>query len=266
MGDIRNIKKKAIKNKILPIIKYENLFKKVLKIQENPSSYELKLFQKIQKYIKFISWIPSLKMVAICNSLSMYATKNTWSDIDLFIVTTKNRLWITRIIITFIFQVFGVRRHGNKIKNRFCLSFFITEEAMDFSHFAIENDIYLYFWIYYLKPIYNKNYTYENFVKANEKMWINEENLHIDNLRFLIKSKNYKIWHKKKENFISKLFIKITDLIEIIIKKILLPRTIKKSQNLKNNSWIIIENNILKFHDNDKRLEIRDKIIRMSKT
>jgi len=42
---------------------YHNKFKKLLNIKENPSKYELELFKKTQKYIKFISWIPGLKFV-----------------------------------------------------------------------------------------------------------------------------------------------------------------------------------------------------------
>jgi len=41
---------------------------------------------------------------------------------------------------------------------------------MDFSKIAIENDIYLFYWIYYLKPILNKDNTYECFIKANKSM------------------------------------------------------------------------------------------------
>jgi hypothetical protein len=43
---------------------------------------------------------------------------------------------------------------------------------MDFSNFAVENDIYLYFWIVYLKPILNYDNTYENFLRANNS-WAN---------------------------------------------------------------------------------------------
>jgi hypothetical protein len=38
---------------------------------------------------------------------------------------------------------------------------------MNFSDFAVENDIYLYFWIVYLKPILNFDNTFENFISVN---------------------------------------------------------------------------------------------------
>ncbi|MDP3380553.1 MAG: hypothetical protein Q8S84_03310 [bacterium] len=38
---------------------------------------------------------------------------------------------------------------------------------MDFSDWKIENDIYLYFWIVYFKPILNYDNTYELFIEKN---------------------------------------------------------------------------------------------------
>lgn len=73
------------------------------------------LFERAQKYLKWVAWIPGLRMVAICNSLSMYAS-DLDSDIDLFVVSDPRRMWLTRILMTGIFQILGVRRHGNKVK------------------------------------------------------------------------------------------------------------------------------------------------------
>lgn len=41
-------------------------------------------------------------MIAICNSLSMFATKSD-SDIDLFIVTDAKMLWYVRFFVTLKF-------------------------------------------------------------------------------------------------------------------------------------------------------------------
>ena len=89
------------------------------------------------------------------------------SDIDLFVITQKNRLWTVRIIITFIFALFRERKTSTKHAGKFCLSFFITEETLDFSSIAIEQDIYLAYWIETLVPIYDKNQCLKNFRAAN---------------------------------------------------------------------------------------------------
>jgi hypothetical protein len=62
---------------------------------------------------------------------------------------------------------------------------------MDFSKIAIKNDIYLFYWIYYLKPILNKNKIYENFIEINNKLGIKSNVLHNDNIKY-IKIQTYK--------------------------------------------------------------------------
>jgi len=51
----------------------------------------------------------------------------------------------------------------------FCLSFFITEEHLNFDDIRLQpDDPYLDRWMYTLIPLVNKNATYEHFMKVNE--------------------------------------------------------------------------------------------------
>lgn len=70
----------------------------LLGVKKNPSPEEKELFHKTQDFIQSIRWIPGLRMVAISNSLAMYATHRE-SDIDLFIITAPHRLWIVRTLV-----------------------------------------------------------------------------------------------------------------------------------------------------------------------
>lgn len=142
---------------------FEKLQKK-LKINQTPSQIDVDYINKTKKYIKLIKWIPWLKMIAVWNSIWMNASKKD-SDIDLFIVTSPNRMWLVRFLISIIFQVLWVRKTEKKHAWRFCLSFFCTTDWMNFSNFAIEKDIYLYFWIVYLKPILDYDDTFSTFIK-----------------------------------------------------------------------------------------------------
>ncbi|MDD4529972.1 MAG: hypothetical protein PHO80_00255 [Candidatus Gracilibacteria bacterium] len=246
------------------MLEYHEKFKKFFEIKNEPNAEELALFQKTQKYLKYVAWIPGLKMIAVCNSLSMFASKKN-SDIDLFVITHPKRLWIVRILMTLIFQILGVRRRGNKIAGRFCLSFFVTENALDFSKIAIENDIYLYFWIYYLKPVFDKDETYKRFLEINKSSGFfdsfhlvqNDEALKIFPLQsegqFLKGKYNYELDNSK-----------ILDLLENFLKKIFLPKTLEHKKKLGDPFGLIVSDNILKFHDNDKRIKIRKQIIKNS--
>ena len=143
-------------------------FIKHFKIKNSPSNIEKEFFNKTEKYLKYISWIPWLKMIWIWNSISMNCASKD-SDIDLFIVTWPNSMWLNRIIITIIFQLLWVRKTANKHAWRFCLSFFATTNWLNFTNWKIEDDIYLYFWIIYFKPILNFDNTYDYFIKQNSK-------------------------------------------------------------------------------------------------
>ncbi len=65
---------------------YKETFDTLMGTREEPNRHEKHLLQRAQKYIQKLAWIPGIEMIAVVNSLSMFAT-HTDSDIDLFIVT-----------------------------------------------------------------------------------------------------------------------------------------------------------------------------------
>jgi hypothetical protein len=177
---------------------------------------------------------------------------NEDSDIDLFIITQKNRLWFVRIIITTIFQILWVRKNNKYHKGRFCLSFFSTIEWLDFWNFAIENDIYLYFWIVYLKPILDFDDTYKLFLEKNNN-WADfrQYNYIIENNKIFIKYTWSSTWNN----------LKILDFIERILKKVFLKKTLKTYEKIERPFWVIINDDILKFHNGDVREKVKEEII-----
>ncbi len=224
-------------------------FKQLLNIKKNSTNIENNFYKKTKKYIKFIKWIPWILMIWIGNSISMNSAK-TSSDIDLLIVTKNNSLWITRVLISLIFQILGVRKTSKKHSWRFCLSFFCTTNWMNFWNFAIKDDIYLYFWIVYFKPILDYNNTYNKFIETNQK-WAN-----FDEYKDIInENKKYIKYKSDKKQTKEKLWI-----IEKILKKIFLPKTLKNYNKLWRPYWIIINDDMLKFHNNDKRKEMKKKL------
>ena len=228
-------------------------FKKYFDIKENQSDIEKIFFKKTYKYINYIKWIPWLKMISIWNSLAMN-NANSESDIDLYIVTTRNSMWLNRIIITFLFQIIWVRKNDKKHAGRFCLSFFSTLDWMDFRKWKIENDIYLYFWIIYMKPILDYNNTYDNFINLN-KEWleINEyEDIINNNKKFIQYKKNTKNWL---------ILDKIITILDKVVKKLLLPKTLSHFEKIWKPYWVIINDDLLKFHNNDIRKEIKKEIL-----
>lgn len=228
---------------------FEN-FKDYLKIKENPWKIEKEFIEKTNKYLKYIKWIPWVKMIWIWNTISMNCA-NKDSDIDLFIVTSNKRIWIVRILITLIFQILLVRKNEKYHASRFCLSFFSTIDWLNFWDFAIENDIYLYFWIIYFKPILDFDETYNLFIEKNSKwanFW-NYKNILNENKSY-IKIKWESWWNKSK----------FLDFIENILKKVFLKKTLWTYKKIWKPFWVIIKDNMLKFHNWDIRKEIKEKL------
>jgi len=247
-------------------------FKYIQNIKDSPWKIEKKLLEKTIKYIDYIKWIPWLKMIAIWNSVAMNSA-NSDSDIDLFVVTQPKRMWFVRILITLIFQILLVRKTKDKHKARFCLSFFCTTNNLNFENISIGNDIYLFFWIVYLKPILDSWNTYERFIKKNSK-WCNFDkfkNIIEDNKKYIIFEDwedKVNIWKcsspldKGRQWGFLKYFQSFINLIDAFLKFIFLPKTKRTYKKLWTPFWVIINENMLKFHNDDMREKIRNEIIK----
>ena len=173
------------------------------------------------------------------------------SDIDLYIVTDKNAMWFVRIFVTFIFQIFWVRKDEKSHAGRFCLSFFSTIDWMDFWKFKIENDIYLYFRIVYFKPILDYNETYKKFLEINST-WAN-----FDDYKGIIEENKKFIKYKKNKKWSNIFFVWFFDK---ILKKIFLPKTLNHFERIWKPYGVIINDDLLKFHNWDIRQEISKKL------
>ena len=235
------------------IQKYTSLdkikFDKLLNNKSEESKIEKTFYRKTEKYLKFIKWVPWIKMVWIGNSISMNsASKN--SDIDLLIVTDKNKMWLVRILVTLIFQILWVRKNDKHHAGRFCLSFFCTVDWLDFSKFALKKDPYLYFWILYFKPILDFWNTYDLFIEKN-KSWADFWEFS-DIIKY-----NKKYIKYNKIPLLTKGGLGVV--LNNFFKKIFLPKTLKHYNKIGKPYWIIINDNILKFHNWDIRKEIADK-------
>ncbi|KKP38946.1 MAG: hypothetical protein UR28_C0011G0006 [Candidatus Peregrinibacteria bacterium GW2011_GWF2_33_10] len=214
--------------------------------------------KKLWEKINFWKWIfqitPFIKMVAVCNTLA-FNNPDENSDIDLFIVTQNNRLFISRTILTFLTSIFGLRRHGQKTEKRFCLSFWITENALNLENIQIKNnDPYLAFWCKTLKPIINKDNIYQKFLEINQR-WIGENDpcpcYNYPNKYFRPK-KEFSIQDKKLISKCSVLY-SLFSMLNSILCHWQLARCQIKMRNLNQNASVIVSKNMLKFHNVDMR-------------
>ena len=223
-------------------------------VKRAPDDHEKALLERARKYARILSWIPGIEMIAVVNSVSMYATHPD-SDIDFFIITRPKNIWFVRFFATTLLWSAGVWRHGEDIAWNICLSFFITTEAMDLEKIAIDNDIYLAFWIEYMIPLYNHSGTYEAFMEANN--W---------RTRYTWKAIK-ETWPIKTEesSYMELIHLKarvLTEMYDGLLKSFLMKKALKSFQEKWEPAWVIISDTMLKFHDNDQRTKIRDEIMK----
>ena len=215
-----------------------------------------KFWNRVKIYGQYLKSVPFVKMVAVCNNLA-YDNPSETSDIDLFIVIKSGRMWTSRLITTLILHFFGVRRYGKHIAGRFCLSFFITEKKLSMNELELKpEDPYLAYWTKLLTPIYGEE-MYENFKTHNSK-WLKEKY----GLKFSDNSKRHMFVEngsKIKRFFEYILNGKIGDLLENFLKKIFKKRTLHKMKHLGPEASVIVNDDILKFHNHDRRAEYLEK-------
>ena len=124
--------------------------------------------KKACKVVQYISRLPSVRGVAICNSLAYHFTREK-SDIDLFIISRRGTIWLARFFSTLIVKLLGMRPKEDNKKDTFCLSFFVDERYLDIENSMMNsNDIYYPYWVSNLIPVYNPDNLYEKFLEANK--------------------------------------------------------------------------------------------------
>jgi hypothetical protein len=126
-------------------------------------------------------WFPYIKGVAVSGSLSKnFAYEG--GDIDFFIITAANRLWLARsFFITFYYlaKLIG-------LKDFFCLNYFIDEHALEIS----EKNLYTAIEIATLKPQQGKD-VFDAFFAKNKWVYDYLPNCNMEDMQTGSKQKPY---------------------------------------------------------------------------
>ncbi len=236
-----------------------------IRIRENREKTSVKLWKKVYRFIPLLQLVPFIQMVAVCNTLAMN-NPTAASDIDLFIIANHGRLNLVRTLTTILFSVLGIRRHGNKIAGKFCLSFYMTDQDLNLEKIqqkidANLPDIYLAYWIISLQPIFD-NGIYKKILEENK--WLNLFFQRQPKPRFehLQKRGWLSFFGKIQELLLSGKMKKIGDFFEEKLSTSQQKRHQRNLQKLGPESSVIINNNMLKFHNIDRREEFAKKFLK----
>lgn len=110
-----------------------------------------------KRVARFLSKFPYVKGIAVSGSLSKnFATEKT--DIDFFIITAANRLWIARTFMHLYKKITFLTGR----QNWFCMNYYVDEAAMEIK----EKNIFTAIEIVTLMPMYGKDCLQE-FMESN---------------------------------------------------------------------------------------------------
>ena len=173
-----------------------------------------------------------------------------------------------RFFTNIILFCLGVRRHGKKIAERICLSFYIDEEHLDLSNLRIlPDDIHFIYWLKQMIPLFDTHNLFKEFKKAN--IWTKEYLPYYDTADELFPSnvENFFLPHLSPAGFslfLQKVLEKIAnkkrgEWLEKCLKKI---QHYKMKSSVKNiegtDRGVFISDGIIKLHEYDSRRIYRE--------
>ena len=123
-------------------------------------------FKKIRKIASIIKFIPFVRMVAVTGTLAMKNTQKS-SDLDLLVALKHGHIFTGRSLVTLATHILGVRRYGQKIANRICLNFFITDKSLRINI----QDLFSSSEYFFILPLFGYE-IFKEFQRAND--WIRE--------------------------------------------------------------------------------------------
>jgi hypothetical protein len=122
-------------------------------------------FQALSKAINILQMIPWIKMIAITGSAAAH-NMDKKDDMDIFIVSSKGRLWLTRGFTTIILKTLGKYFSEKDQAQKLCPNLLVDESAMAWN--PKNRNVYVAHEIVMMHPIVNKDETYFKFLKKNE--------------------------------------------------------------------------------------------------
>lgn len=210
--------------------------KKIIDIRLEREKESKKKYKIVQKVVSYLSCIPSISFIGISGALAMNNVKKD-DDIDLFVITQKNTLFTTRLLLLLILQFLGHRRTrmNSNVSDRICLNMLIDEEVINFR--KDRRDLYNAHEIVQMVPIFERDNMYKRFLLAN--IWVN---------KFLPNALNYRFLQSKRQINKDSFFSVVLRLFLCIPTLEFLARTVQMLSIKKHQTTEFISNHFLAFH------------------
>lgn len=217
-------------------------------------------WRRARQVASVLRLVPFVRFIGVVNTLALDNARPE-SDIDLFIIVKRGRLWLTRALVTALVHAMGIRRHGSTVTDRVCLSFYVSDGALNLEplkHPAIAHDSYLAYWVTEVVPLYSRGDAWQSFLHANE--WVTKQIPHglsampvpyfddtaaVKAIRALPEVLAYSV---------------VGDACEWLARALQHRHMLAKqgSRIHANSTDVVVNNDVLKFHEKDRREEYHE--------
>jgi len=157
------------------------------KLRAERKVFSERKWRRARRWARIFAALPGVAFVGVGNTLA-YDNARDGSDIDFFIVTAPNAIWRTRFFCAALAALFDLRPKNGDNRDKLCLSFFVTTEALDMSEFnchceertneqrgnlagdAPKVDIYMRYWTRQMTPLSGNQKAAELFFSKNHEV------------------------------------------------------------------------------------------------
>ncbi|MBI4092383.1 MAG: hypothetical protein HY420_00475 [Candidatus Kerfeldbacteria bacterium] len=218
--------------------------------------------QRKWRRARFVSsllrFVPFVRFVGVVNTLAIDNAKPE-SDIDFFIIVKSGRIWMTRAAVTLLVHTLGIRRHGNRVTNRVCLSLYMSDGNLSMERYSLEqSDPYLTFWSTQVVPLFDRGGTWEQFRRAN--IWVMEKipnGFAVTPAPFRGDLVMAKLWRGAWEWLLGGRLGNALERVARFLQLKFMERK-RQSRRLRPTTDVVVNDEIMKFHEQDRRQYYRD--------
>lgn len=142
-----------------------------------------------------LKFVPFVKMIGLNGSMvrGIFSKK---SDIDFLIITEKDRIFTTRLIVSLLVWLMGIKKNDQNSAGRICLNRFATVNQLE-----IKPHNQYHAWTFSkLIPLFAENNIYDEFINSNQ--WMVNYGYPISNNKIAIKKTELSSIMKKSIEFI----------------------------------------------------------------
>lgn len=206
-------------------------------------------WKRVKPFLRILSWLPGVSAIWLCNAMGWGNARHE-SDIDVAIIAQPGRIWTARFFSALAMKLLRQRPGEQAQSKAICLSFYMTEDALDLSSYQLDNrDMAFAFWAANMYPVWDPQNVYARYRRANG--WLSR---YYAQPQWTRSNPKRQFAQSRPERFLKTVLNWISP--ERLLKKWQLnnlPKDIKRLANEDNR--VVLSDTILKLHTNDNRAE-----------